>query len=530
MGNPTNSISSTAEKRRQKLLDVLADLEFLPTSVAVPMQVLKLKQSGTAGMAEIAATLSADAGLATKILSLVNSAAFSPATKVTRLSQAAAMIGMKNLMPLVFGLSLGGMFNKLSLRSEDRAALFQSGLLKACAARSAAAIVAPEQQEEAFLCGLLQDVASAAILASDRASLQDALQVLEIQDAASRKLREEQSYGTTHAAVGALIVARLGLPDLFTQSVGLHHSGVEAMSAALGPGLARALDMAAALPHRLTSGTKAIQSVSLKLKCIVGDVDNGQAEALAKDITDAYSVLYRTFGENDEASGAYRQFLQQISAEVARTTEEAVKASQSVIGTLKVQHTKLAQEVGELKHHVARSELDGLTGIFTRAAFLRRLGLLLQAARDKGIECHIGDADIDNFKRVNDTWGHAFGDEAIREVANRLSTIIKGRGIAARMGGDEFAFAMVRRPGERPLTEETQLLSDRLSSFTLKIGKELVQIGASAGVFSFGIPKPSDTADSVLASADELMYQVKRSGKGRCLTGSAEPTGPSAAA
>ena len=452
---------------------------------------------------------------------MVNSPAFAPVQKVTRLSQAATMIGMKNLMPLVFGLSLGGTFNKLALRAEDREALFQSALLKGCAARAVAAITAKDQLEEAFLCGLLQDVAIPAILASDRSALEATTRTLDLPDPLERLACEEQAYCTNHAELGKLIVTKLALPGLFSDAVALHHAGLDALSASVGRGLARAVDIAASLPHRLTTASTAVQSVSMKLKSAVGGADTAAAEALAQAITDSYLATSRAFSDTDESGGAFRLFLQQISAEVARTTEEAVEASQSTIVDLETKRTQLSKEVDELRQHVARSELDGLTGIFNRAAFLRRVTLLLQAAREKGIECHIGYADIDNFKSVNDTHGHAIGDEAIREVANRLSTIIKGRGIAARMGGDEFAFVLVRRPGERPLNDETRLLSERLASFTLDIPGGGVPIGTSSGLFSFGVPKAGDTTESILARADALMYQVKRSGKGRCVTLSA---------
>src|SRR5688572_3721847 len=109
----TSFMSTTAppktriiEHRRQKLLEMVASVQVLPTSLAVPMRVLEFRRNGGAGMKELAEVICADAGLTAKILSLANSAAFTPANTITRLSQALAMIGMKNLMPLVFGLSL----------------------------------------------------------------------------------------------------------------------------------------------------------------------------------------------------------------------------------------------------------------------------------------------------------------------------------------------------------------------------------------------------------------------------------------
>ena len=512
--------SHLSERRRQQLFEVIDQLEVLPTSATVPMKVLRLKQSGTAGAAEIGAALSADAALSAKLLGLVNSAAFAPANRVTRVSTAVTMVGVKNLMPLVFGLSLSGLFHKLALRPEERDALFHASLLKGCAARAAARLTAPDQQEEAFLCGLLQDLGVPVILAADRAVLAEAGTTFDLQDAAARSTREHQMYGTDHAAAGRRIVERLGLPELFAAAVGAHHAGADALAAAVGPGLARALDLAAALPHRVSACGKAVQSIGLKVKMVAG-ADAGAAERLAGEILDGYAATGCRIGDADDAAGAFRQFLQDITAEVARSTQEAVVASQSTIAGLRTREAGLVREMDQLKEQVIKSETDSLTNVLNRAAFLRRLPLLLQAARAQGAECHVGYADVDNFKKVNDTHGHAVGDDALREVAARLTAVVKGRGLVARMGGDEFACVLVRRPADGPPPDYAAALSEHLGRIVVTTPGGPLQIGASAGLFAFGVPRAEDTAERILARADQLMYEVKRSGKGRCIAAAA---------
>lgn len=520
-GPPTHT-SQLAEKRRARLWEVVAGLESLPTSAAVPMRVLRLKQSGTAGMPEIADALMADAGLAAKLLSLANSAAFAHTHKVTRLSQAVGMIGLKNLMPLVFGLSLGGLFNKLTMRSEDRAAFFQVALLKACTARAVAGVTAPELAEEAFLCGLMQDVALPVVLASDRAAWPETAAALDLYDPAARLARETQLCGTDHAALGRRVIERLALPEPFPAAVGLHHAGVEPLTAAVGGGLARAVDAAAAVPHRLAGGSaRALQPLASKLRSIAGGPDAaGVAERVLAEAADQYAGMTKAFGTADESGGAFKRFLHEVTAEVARTMAEAVCESHATIAGLQVRQTGLVREVEDLRQQVLKSELDGLTGVLTRAAFLRRVPMLLDAARGHGVEVYIGFADIDDFKRVNDAHGHAVGDAAIRAVAGRLAAVARGTGLVGRMGGDEFAFLIVNKGGATAAHVAARL-AEQFGPIPVAAGGATVAVTASTGLLDVGVPRPQDTADDVLARADRLMYEVKRSGKGRCLSAAA---------
>src|SRR5687767_5236710 len=221
---PTAALPKTRiiEHRRQKLLELVASVEVLPTSLAVPMRVLEFQRSGQAGMKELAEVLAADVGLTSKILSLANSAAFTPAATITRLTQALSMIGLKNLMPLVFGLSLAGIFNRLAMSADQRDHLFRAALLKAVTAREIALKLDPDAAEEAFLCGLLQDIALPLLHEADRAAWPETICLLDLQDQSSRLERESRIYGSDHAAVGAAVVKRLNLPGLFQHAAAFH--------------------------------------------------------------------------------------------------------------------------------------------------------------------------------------------------------------------------------------------------------------------------------------------------------------------
>ena len=158
------------------------------------------------------------------------------------------------------------------------------------------------------------------------------------------------------------------------------------------------------------------------------------------------------------------------------------------------------------------SQRDGLTGLSNRATMRDRLDGALAMARRRRAPIAVLFLDIDNFKRINDTLGHAVGDEVLQLVAQRLEGVLRHSDTVSRHGGDEFLV----------LLTEVAHASDAAAIATKMIGAiaepahlvgHVLNLTASIGVAIF----PDDGADaSVLISrADAAMYRAKRGGGGR---------------
>lgn len=155
---------------------------------------------------------------------------------------------------------------------------------------------------------------------------------------------------------------------------------------------------------------------------------------------------------------------------------------------------------------------DTLTGLPNRALFGDRLTQAFANARRTGAGFALHAIDLDRFKHVNDTLGHPAGDELIRQVSSRLTSLISEVDTAARIGGDEFAIIQL---GVRSV-EDALLLSQRAVAelqrpFDLQ-GQE-AQIGASVGVVLS--QHGTGDADDLLRQADVALYEAKTSGRGR---------------
>ncbi|WP_284259989.1 putative bifunctional diguanylate cyclase/phosphodiesterase [Bradyrhizobium iriomotense] len=164
---------------------------------------------------------------------------------------------------------------------------------------------------------------------------------------------------------------------------------------------------------------------------------------------------------------------------------------------------KAEARIAYMAHH------DGLTNLPNRDYFQERLKQALDQAGGKrvGVLC----IDLDLFKNINDSFGHPMGDRLLKEVAERLRTVIRGTNLAARLGGDEFAVILAADVSPNEASACASLLIEMLSAPYEIDGLELV-IGASIGIAL----SPGDglTSEDLMRNADMALYRAKSDGGG----------------
>src|SRR5690606_3520917 len=146
-----------------------------------------------------------------------------------------------------------------------------------------------------------------------------------------------------------------------------------------------------------------------------------------------------------------------------------------------------------------------------------RAGALLGRAAQNAVPCNVGFVDLDDFKSINDRYGHDVGDRALQEVGRRLTAALRTRGLIGRAGGDEFAFACLAPDGPTP-GQEASRLADALDGLSVPLDDgRTAEFSTSVGLVALGVPRPDDTLAEALRAADHLMYSAKKSGKARCV-------------
>jgi diguanylate cyclase (GGDEF)-like protein len=179
-----------------------------------------------------------------------------------------------------------------------------------------------------------------------------------------------------------------------------------------------------------------------------------------------------------------------------------------------LQNDRLEQAIGELRvlkdrlHHQAYH--DPLTGLPNRSLFHSSLRDALRHGPDAVAVLFI---DVDDFKTVNDSLGHAVGDELLRGVAERLRGCVRQDDLVARLGGDEFAILLVDARGAGPAANGLGRRIMEAFEAPIGAGEGLVSVHLSVGIATYA--DPIEDEDALIRNADVAMYQAKLGGKGR---------------
>jgi diguanylate cyclase (GGDEF)-like protein len=180
----------------------------------------------------------------------------------------------------------------------------------------------------------------------------------------------------------------------------------------------------------------------------------------------------------------------------------------------------------ELKH---QAERDGLTGIYNRRFFDQYLEIEVRRARnriehrtavvepDQDVNFGLAIVDVDEFKRINDTMGHLFGDRALVEVVEEIRKHIFSRDVFCRYGGDEFVILFTRTSREGILRAVEKIRrSVEQHEFRLKAESPPHRVTISMGVVIFG-DVPATSSDELLGLADDRLLAAKRKGRNKAV-------------
>jgi diguanylate cyclase (GGDEF)-like protein len=160
---------------------------------------------------------------------------------------------------------------------------------------------------------------------------------------------------------------------------------------------------------------------------------------------------------------------------------------------------------------------DALTGLTNRRYFLEILDNFMSVARRHHTPLTLVMADLDHFKTVNDTYGHAGGDQVLKDFGGLLKKYCRREDLAARFGGEEFivALPLTDLPGANSFAEKIRLGLEDMEWEQIKS-----KVTASFGISQF---HPEDTPESFIERADKALYRAKAAGRNRVMDGEGNP-------
>ena len=205
------------------------------------------------------------------------------------------------------------------------------------------------------------------------------------------------------------------------------------------------------------------------------------------------------------------------SAEIDALAESVNAMTDQVVAAeteLRAHHAELEKHVAERTrqlHHLAHH--DPLTQLPNRRQLASRLGGALSRAASTGHKLALLFVDLDNFKSINDTLGHNFGDRVLQVVAERLKSAAGPRTLLARLGGDEFTVLIEDVKSHEEVLERGNEIVVALQQ-PLSIKGRVLSTRASVGASLF--PEHAADADSLLRAADVALFRAKELGRNRC--------------
>ena len=207
-----------------------------------------------------------------------------------------------------------------------------------------------------------------------------------------------------------------------------------------------------------------------------------------------------------------RQNLAQVQRDCSEShAAQLQEANEKLVLAALQADTNAESAISDLDQLLRVSQRDALTGTPNRALILDRLDSAIAAARRHGTRIAVIFLDLDHFKPINDTLGHAGGDEVLQLVAQRLQSIVRDSDTVSRYGGDEFLVLLT----EVSQASDAALLAGKMLAALAApshVADYLFQVSASVGITVY--PEDGEDATTLINRADAAMYRAKRAGGG----------------
>ena len=190
--------------------------------------------------------------------------------------------------------------------------------------------------------------------------------------------------------------------------------------------------------------------------------------------------------------------------------QQTVHGSQPPVRKLRDELTDVTDVYDQLlKELQSQAQHDVLTGLGNRKLLEQQLELAVAHASDAREDKHgyVMLLDLDGFKPINDTYGHAAGDYVLQAIAQRLRNVTRSEDTVTRLGGDEFVIVSTNFPGDEGMSRILSRIAQTVEE-PLSFNGQTLQVGASVGYAR--IPQDGITSESLLSHADQAMYMAKQ--------------------
>ncbi len=269
---------------------------------------------------------------------------------------------------------------------------------------------------------------------------------------------------------------------------------------------------------------------SLYSQFLAANTNASELEQAARQIESSICGAIAVVDEAGQDTAGYAQSLTSLSQGITAVADATVM--QRVMGALlastreMVQKARAAsswldrsqQEMSELRARLEvvsrEAETDGLTGLGNRKALDRVLACAIADAENEQVPMSLLMIDVDHFKRFNDSYGHAVGDEVLRLLAKVLKARVKGADFVGRYGGEEFAIVLPKTGLDGAMAVAERIRADLAARHLTNVAKQTdygtITVSLGAAQFVTG-----ETTDKMFGRADQALYRAKTEARNR---------------
>jgi diguanylate cyclase (GGDEF)-like protein len=505
------------------LLEAILTSKELPTIPLIASQLLTLTAREDTTLTDIADLIAQDMALSSKILRVSNSSFYSFPQQISSITQAVSILGINAVRSLVLS------FSFLSMGKQHKNSLFDFEqfwgrcLVQATATKLILEKVANADTEEAFTVGLLQNIGQLIFATTLREKYDQVLQKkLEYKSAKGEKIAvddealELEIIGTSHAIIGYEVAGIWGLPEKLRLPIKYHHQpkAYQDKDQHNNKNI-RAVYLSNLLsqifysdtPERYHKQFRNEAKQLLGLKVI-------EVNTILKTIDKVIDQSAQFFGIKIDPVKSVAEILQEANLRLSLINLSYEEMNRELINS-KMELEKLTEELAQKNRLLENlANIDGLTEISNHRFFQNFLDSEINRAirNDRTISLLL--ADIDYFKKFNDTYGHQTGDYILKEFSRITKEVIREYDLIARYGGEEFVFVLPEtEPNEAMLVAEK--IRDTIEQFNFDDGNNKYHVTISIGVASARPSECEFLKNDFIGLADEALYEAKNSGRNK---------------
>jgi len=477
----------------------------LPSLPAVALRIIDASKDPDITLHEVSSIVSSDPAISAKLLKIANSPLYSQRRSLNNLREALTLLGFNASLTIALSFSL---LHSLSGKNKaNHENYWKRSILAASIARMLAARLNVTRLEDLFLASLLQDI-GILVIQCIKESPYAGEQSEDLKHLERIKL-EEEMLNIDHSLIGAWLLESWNLPDYLIKSVLYSHSlnMPDADQSKEDSYFHYCVNLSGTLADVWLEDNPGELLLSvLDVAKQVLDVDNDEFNQLIVEIDNALPDISSMFemnlvGDREREQVVYeaRELLLERSITSIKQSEDARRHIDSI--------------TNRIENIEKSSRLDHLTKVYNRQYIEELLEGEFKEASNNGWSLSLAFIDIDDFKMINDTYGHLIGDEILKSISDFFSNNIRETDVLARYGGDEFLLMLPGSTSDIATSVLERLLGLLRDSITLEVKGIKLTAHVSVGLATHMGINEFANLKGFMAAADEALYKAKSKGK-----------------